>query len=160
MGEFSSRSRDIETAANVLIAKYVERHGGRPSARTILRLRAEATLTTRPEKTVYSLADLTTQWRARANTILGEDSTRWATRIIAGSTRPSLLRADDLPLDLLENLGRTVVDVVGAKRSTWRRWNLHAEASRQLMDVRFASTTDREAVLALVVDAAEQVTSR
>ena len=52
-------------------------------------------------------------------------------------------------------MGRTVVDVVGAKRSTWRRWNLHAEASRQLMDVRFAATTDREAVLGLMVDAAE-----
>jgi conjugative relaxase-like TrwC/TraI family protein len=155
MGEFSSRSRDIETAANVLIAEYVDKRGSRPSAKTILRLRAEATLTTRPEKTVHSLADLTIQWRDRANTILGEDSTTWATHIIAGRTRPSLLRADDLPLDLLENLGRTVVDVVGAKRSTWRRWNLHAEASRQLMDVRFASTTDREAVLGLIVDAAE-----
>ena len=155
MGEFSSRSRDIETAANVLIAAYIDKHGGRPSAKTILRLRAEATLTTRPEKTVRSLADLTAQWRDRANTILGENSTTWAARIIAGRSGPSLLRADDLPLDLLEDMGRTVVDVVGAKRSTWRRWNLHAEASRQLMDVRFASTTDREAVLGLIVDAAE-----
>jgi conjugative relaxase-like TrwC/TraI family protein len=155
MGEFSSRSRDIETAANVLIADYIDKHGGRPSVKTILRLRAEATLTTRPEKTVHSLADLTAQWRDRASTILGEDSTTWATRIIAGKTRPSLLRADDLPLDVLEDMGRTVVHVVGAKRSTWRRWNLHAEASRQLMDVRFASTTDREAVLGLIVDAAE-----
>jgi conjugative relaxase-like TrwC/TraI family protein len=155
MGEFSSRSRDIETATNVLIAEYVDKHGGRPSAKTILRLRAEATLTTRPEKTVRSLTDLTAQWRDRASTILGEDSTTWATRIIASSTRPPLQRADNLPLDVLEDMGRTVVDVVGAKRSTWRRWNLHAEASRQLMDVRFASTTDREAVLGLIVDAAE-----
>ena len=75
MGEFSSRSRDIETAANVLIAEYVNKRGGRPSAKTILRLRAEATLTTRPEKTVHSLADLTVQWRDRASTILGENST-------------------------------------------------------------------------------------
>ena len=155
MGEFSSRSRDIETAANVLIAEYVDKHGGRPSAKTILRLRAEATLTTRPEKTVHSLADLTAQWRDRASTILGEDSTTWATRIIAGNTQPPLLRAENLPLDVLHDMGRTVVDVVGAKRSTWRRWNLHAEASRQLRDVRFASTTDREAVIGLVVDAAE-----
>ena len=155
MGEFSSRSHDIEKAADVLIAEYVDKHGVRPSAKTILRLRAEATLTTRPEKTVHSLADLTAQWRDRANTILAEVSTTWATRIIAGSTRSPLLRAEGLSLDVLEDMGRTVVDVVGAKRSTWRRWNLHAEASRQLMDVRFTSTTDREAVLGLIVDAAE-----
>ena len=155
IGEFSSRSRDIEVAANVLIAEYVNKYGCRPSEKTILRLRAEATLRTRPEKTVHSLADLTTRWRARASTILDEDSIAWAARIIAGNGRALLLRADNLPLDMLEQIGRTVVDVVGAKRSTWRRWNLHAEASRQLMDVRFASTTDREAVLGLIVDAAE-----
>jgi conjugative relaxase-like TrwC/TraI family protein len=155
MGEFSSRSRDIEVAADVLIAEYVDKHGRRPSERTILRLRAEATLTTRPQKSVHSLADLTKQWRARASTVLGEDSTTWAARIIADSGRPLLLRADDLSLDVLEEIGATVVGVVGAKRSTWRRWNLHAEASRQLMGVRFASTVDREAVLGLIVDAAE-----
>jgi conjugative relaxase-like TrwC/TraI family protein len=156
MGEFSSRSRDIEVAADVLIAEYVNKHGRRPSEKTILRLRAEATLRTRPEKTVQSLADLTAQWRARAATVLGEDSTTWAAHIIAGSGRPVLLRADDLSLDVLEGIGVTVVGVVGAKRSTWRRWNLHAEASRQLMGVRFATTTDREAALGLIVDAAEQ----
>ncbi len=154
IGEFSSRSRDIEVAADVLIAEYVDKYGRRPSVKTILRLRAEATLRTRPEKTVHSLADLTNQWRARASTILDEDSTTWAARIIADSGRP-LLRADDLSLDVLEDIGATVVGVVGAKRSTWRRWNLHAEASRQLMDVRFASTVDREAVMGLIVDAAE-----
>ena len=104
MGEFSSRSRDIEVAADVLIAEYVDKHGGRPSAKTILRLRAEATLTTRPEKTVHSLADLTAHWRDRANRILGVDSTTWATRIVAGSTRPPLLRAEGLPLDGLEDM--------------------------------------------------------
>ncbi len=156
MGEFSSRSRDIETATDVLIGEYVDRHGRRPSGKAILRLRAEATLRTRPEKTVQSLADLTAQWRARAGTVLGEDSTTWAANIIAASGRPLLLRADDLSLEVLEGIGATVVGVVGAKRSTWRRWNLHAEASRQLMDVRFATTTDREAAIGVIVDAAEQ----
>ena len=156
MGEFSSRSRDIETTTDVLIGEYVDRYGRRPSGKAILRLRAEATLRTRPEKTMQSLADLTAQWRARAGTVLGEDSTTWAANVIAGSGRPVLLRADDLSLEVLEGIGATVVGVVGAKRSTWRRWNLHAEASRQLMDVRFATTADREAAIGVIVDAAEQ----
>jgi conjugative relaxase-like TrwC/TraI family protein len=156
ISEFSSRSRDIETATDLLIDGYVEKHGRRPSRKTILRLRAEATLTTRPEKTVQSLADLTTQWRARASMVLGEDSTTWATHLLTGRSPAQLFRADDIPVEALEDLGRTVVGVVGEKRSTWRRWNLHAEASRQLMNTRFATTTDRETVLGVIVDAAER----
>src|SRR5699024_2938943 len=41
-----------------------------------------------------------------------------------------------------------------------RRWNLHAEASRQLMGWRFASMLDREAIIGLVVDAAENASLR
>ena len=41
------------------------------------------------------------------------------------------------------------------KRSTWTHWNLMAEASRQTMDLRFATTADREAVVSMVVDAAQ-----
>lgn len=48
------------------------------------------------------------------------------------------------------------LDVAQAKkRATWRRWNLTAEAARQTMGYRFASTRDREAVIGMVVDAAE-----
>ncbi len=156
IAEFSSRSRDIEIATDTLIADFVARHGRRPSSKAILRLRAQATLTTRPEKTVHSLADLTTGWRERASMLLGQDSTTWATGVIAGGERPLPLHADEIPLIQLEQIGQTVVTVVGGKRSTWRRWNLHAEASRQLVGWRFASTGEREAILGLVVDAAEQ----
>ena len=68
-----------------------------------------------------------------------------------------LLRADDLPLDVVRGLGESVVATVGEKRSTWRRWNLTAEAARQTMRYRFASTSDREAIIGMVVDAAEAV---
>src|SRR5690606_11173619 len=68
---------------------------------------------------------------------------------------PLLLRADDIPLDVVANLGSSVVATVGEKRSTWRRWNLTAEAARQTMGYRFASARDREVVIGMVVDAAE-----
>lgn len=158
--EFSSRTRQIEEEKARLIDAYVQKHGRQPSAKTVLKLRAQATLATRPEKQVHSLADLTADWRQRASELLGEDATGWA-RSITTSTEPTaLLRADDVPLDTIADLGRAVVAVVGERRSTWRRWNLHAEASRQLMGVRFASAEDREAITGMVTDAAEQASLR
>lgn len=157
--EFSSRSRHIEEEKNRLIAAYVERHGRQPSLRTIIKLRAQATLATRPEKQVRSLADLTAEWRARTSHLLSEDATRWA-RTVTVNDAPLLLRADDMPLDVIASLGRSVVETVGEKRSTWRRWNLTAEAARQTMQYRFATTQDREAVVGMVVDVAEQASLR
>lgn len=154
--EFSRRSHDIEARTDELIAVYRQERGREPSTRTILRLRAQATLATRPDKEVRSLAELTEGWRQRATDRLEEDATGWATGLMAGAGRVAGLRADDIPLDLIDELGRSVVVTVGEKRATWRRWNLHAEASRQTMTWRFASTSDREAVVGLIVDAAER----
>jgi conjugative relaxase-like TrwC/TraI family protein len=136
---FSSRSRDIGTATDALIDGYITKHGRRPSSRVILKLRAEATLSTRPEKTVHSLAELTAGWRGRASVLLGQDSASWAANLSAGGARLPLLDAEALSHDRLEGLGRSVVQMVGERRSTWRWWNLHAEASRQLMGYRFAA---------------------
>lgn len=71
-----------------------------------------------------------------------------------------MLRADDVPLNVIGEIGRSVIEVVGEKRSTWRRWNLMAEASRQTMGWRFATMQDREAIVAMVADAAELVSLR
>jgi conjugative relaxase-like TrwC/TraI family protein len=157
---FSSRSAAIETEADRLIDRYCEEHGRRPSATTILKLRAQATLATRPAKTLTSLAELTGQWRARASAVLGVDATSWASGVLASGHEGPLLTAEKLPLDTLAQVGRTVVEIVGEKRSTWRRWNLHAEASRQVAGLRFVSTVDREAVVGLIVDFAERASLR
>lgn len=159
VAEFSSRSRHIEEEKNRLIEQYVQAHGRQPSTATIIKLRAQATLTTRPEKEVRALADLTREWRERAGRVLGTDATGWARRV-AANEELLLLRADDVPLDVIASLGQSVVEAVGEKRATWRRWNLTAEAARQTMDYRFASTEDREAVVSMVVDAAEAASLR
>ncbi|MGP5291069.1 MobF family relaxase [Brachybacterium tyrofermentans] len=158
--EFSSRARDIDAEADRLIAVYTTEHGRRPSARTIVRLRAQATLATRPEKQVHSLADLTSGWRDRAGRLLGEDATGWAGNVLAEAQQVRPLRADDVPLEVISELGQAVVEVVGEKRSTWRRWNLHSEASRQSMAWRFATASDREAIVGMIADAAEQASLR
>lgn len=158
--EFSSRSRHINDATDLLIAAYVAQHGRRPSGETIVKMRAQATLATRPEKQIRSLAELTAEWRTRATSTLDRDATEWVQNIVGSGGERAVLRADDVPLDLLADLGQAVVAAVGEKQSTWRRWNLHAEASRQTMGWRFASTEDREAVVGLIVDAAEGVSLR
>ncbi|WP_313541154.1 MobF family relaxase [Leifsonia aquatica] len=157
--EFSTRSRHIDVEADRLIQQYVTAHGRRPSPPTILRLRAQATLSTRPDKEVRALSELTSEWRDRAGRVLGQDATTWA-RGVTANEAPLLLRADDVPLDVLADLGRTVVGAVAEKRSSWRRWNLYAEAARQTMGWRFSSTQDREAIIDLVVDAAEGASFR
>jgi conjugative relaxase-like TrwC/TraI family protein len=153
---FSSRSRVIDEETDRLIADHVDRHGHRPSPTRIIELRAKATLETRPDKVIRSLFDLTTEWRERAQTIIGVSPVEWARSATARPAARPTLRVDDIPLHVMSEVGVSVVGAVSEKRSTWRHWNLWAEASRQTMEWRFATVEDREAVVGMVVDAAKQ----
>ncbi len=154
--EFSGRTSHIEQEADRLIAEYEAAHGHRPSKKEIIVMRAKATRATRPEKEVHSLLDLTTEWRGRAQKILGRGAVDWAKEVTARSIARPTLRADDVSLDVLGEVVGSVVGAVEEKRSTWKHWNLWAEASRQTMGWRFASAEDREAVVGMIVDAAKQ----
>lgn len=91
---FSSRSHDLGLETGRLIAAYIDHHGHRPSSTAVIKLRAQATLATRPDKTVQSLADLTAQWRTHAAAMLGVDPTGWVSDLIgARGTRPPLVVA-------------------------------------------------------------------
>jgi len=160
MDEFSSRTRDIERSKDRLVAEYTERHGRAPSRKMLWQIRQQATLETRPEKQKHSLSELTGQWRRRARRVLDEDPVGWARQVVAAGSHEALLRADDVDLGEIDRLVHVVVEQVADRRSTWRRWNLHAEAVRQTMDLRFASTVDREAVVGLIVDGAEAASLR
>ncbi|WP_446686071.1 MobF family relaxase [Microbacterium arthrosphaerae] len=158
--EFSTRAHAIDDETDRLIAAYVASHGHRPAAATIMKLRAQATLSTRPEKQLHSLAELTAGWRNRATSALGREATSWAHGLVADSAGPTLMRAMDLSPQQLATLGNSVMVTVADKRTTWRRWNLVAEAARQTMPMRFATASDREAVVELVADAAESASLR
>lgn len=153
LAEFSSRSRDIEVVKDRLIDEFVATRGRRPSARQVVKLRARATLETRPEKIIHSLAELTADWRRRAQPLLGSEPTAWARRVALDQSAPAL-SADAVPPDLVDGVAAQVVEIVSQKRATWTHWNLWAEASRQTMGWRMATAADREQVVALVVDAA------
>jgi conjugative relaxase-like TrwC/TraI family protein len=159
VAEFSSRSRHIDITTDALINAYQDRHGRRPGPVTIMKLRAQATLSTRPAKEVRSLAELTAAWRERAERVLGQDATQWASTEASISPAP-MLRAEDVPREAIDEIGSSVMTAVSEKRATWRHWNLAAEAARQLAQHRFVSASERIAVIGLVVDAAEQVCLR
>ncbi|WP_257430060.1 MobF family relaxase [Nocardioides carbamazepini] len=153
IAEFSSRTHEIELKKDELIAEYVARHGRMPSPKTIVELRAQATLATRPPKELRSLVDLTAEWRSRASERLGVDATTWAATLLGVGGAP--LTVHDVPLAAIDAIGAEVVAAVEVRRAVWNHWNLMAEASKQTMDLRFATTSDREAVVSMVVDAAQ-----
>ncbi|SHI71124.1 conjugative relaxase domain-containing protein, TrwC/TraI family [Tessaracoccus bendigoensis DSM 12906] len=162
IAEFSRRTtggsdagEGIEQVKNRLIEQYVAEHGRQPSAATIAKLRQQATLETRPEKELHSLAELTADWRARAEVLLGEDAPTWAQHLLDRGASEARLRADDLGMEQIEDLASVVLISVANRRATWGRWNLHAETMRQIMGVRFATTDDRLRVLDQIVAHAE-----
>ncbi|MGE0306832.1 MAG: MobF family relaxase [Acidimicrobiia bacterium] len=164
VAEFSNRARAIEVEKNRLIEQYERNHGRAPDAATIIKLRATATLTTRPEKHVHSLAELTEIWRARASRILGGDATRWARGLLARGARGDvvelargLLREGDVSPVVVAEVAQATVGAVSQKRSTWKHWNLWAEASRQTMEWRFATVADREAAVGRIVEEAKRI---
>jgi len=154
--EFSSRARHIDIEKDRLIDEYVAVHGRAPSKVTIIRLRQQATLATRPEKQLRSLADLSHEWRTRARRLLGRDATEWARGVVLPADAPMLLRAEDVPRGILDQVALRAVEAASERRSTWSRWNLYAESARQTMGWRFVTTEDREAIVGMITDAAEE----
>lgn len=143
---FSQRSHVIEAEKNRLVAAFRDRHGCDPSTVQVLKLRQQATLSTRPDKQLHSLAELTEQWRERASAVLGMDAQAWAKGIgtdAISHARDTGLGAADLTAQRTAELAATVLSAVEAKRSTWSYWNLHAEASRQLMGHHFVTAAER-----------------
>jgi len=160
VAEFSSRSRHIDVEKDRLIDEYIAAHGRVPSKVTIIRLRQQATLATRPEKQLRSLADLTLEWRTRASRLLGYDATAWARDAVHDERASTPLRAEDISHGILNQVAARVVEVASERRSTWGRWNLYAEAARQTMGWRFVATEDREAIVGMITDAAEELSVR
>lgn len=154
IAEFSGRTRQIEEEKDRLIAAYVDRHGRQPSRATIVKLRAQATLATRPEKQIRSLSDLTDEWRQRARAHLRCDAASWARHVISAQVSAAV-DVDTMAPDAIRRVAVQVIDEVSSQRSTWRHWNLWAAASKETMGWRFRSVEEREAIVARIVEVAE-----
>ncbi|BCW47995.1 MobF family relaxase [Arthrobacter sp. StoSoilB13] len=153
--EFSNRSRLIDVETDRLVKAWITEHGTRPSATTTVKLRQQATLSTRnpKEATPTPLWELSATWRDRSRT-KGFDPER----VVASTIRRSHNRpfgVGDFAPDWIAAVGHVTRQRVAAKRSTWNRWNLIAEAERVCAEIRCASPADRNAVIDGVATEAE-----
>ncbi|NLA65672.1 MAG: relaxase domain-containing protein [Leucobacter sp.] len=155
--EYSARSKQIRGEKDRLIEEYVRKHGRQPSSATIIKMRQQATLSTRRAKRVPSLRELTQSWRDRALAHVG-DSFLFADRFReAGRERLNDLplwtfRHDDVDDEAAREAAEYVLHNLAATRSTWGRTNAETGALRAIAGWRFRSPEDRDLAAKRVVD--------
>ena len=152
--EFSNRSRLIDLETDRLVAAG-PRAGTPPTATTTVKLRQQATLSTRTAKpeTAIPLHQLSAQWRARAAAKGFESREVLANTIRRSRTAP--FRACDFTPDWVDTVGSLTRERVATKRATWNRWNLLAEAERVCAEIRCHTPADRHTMIDTVATAAE-----
>jgi conjugative relaxase-like TrwC/TraI family protein len=148
---FSRRRAAIEEQYRVLAADYRRRHGHEPPREAQLRLAQQATLETRQAKTRgSSLTDKISGWRAEAAPVIGKVALN-RVEDICRDRQPGITAPGDVPVG---EIAARVLAVVSEEKATWTRWNLLAEAERQLRCYRFPHPADRDTVTSLVVERA------
>ncbi len=153
--EFSSRSRLIDIEAARLVNGWSETHVREPSNAVKLRLRQQATLSTRTAKDhdVVPLNARTRQWRERAQAKgFGPEAVLMAT-INRSHTHP--LTFTDADAAWITSTAGLVRDLVARRRATWNRWNLIAEAERVCLEIRCTTAADRIRLMDAIATSAE-----
>ncbi|MEC5193300.1 MULTISPECIES: MobF family relaxase [unclassified Arthrobacter] len=153
--EFSNRSRLIDLETDRLVAEWTASHSDPPTATTTIKLRQQATLSTRRPKpeTAAPLHQLSAQWRARAAANGFEPSLVLANTVRRSHAAP--YRTGDFTADWIDSVGSLTRERVATKRATWNRWNLLAEAERVCADIRCNTPADRNTMIDAVATAAE-----
>jgi conjugative relaxase-like TrwC/TraI family protein len=144
LAEFSTRSRRIEDATRALVADFRNKVGQAPNRAEVLRLRQQATLATRPAKSLLPLAELVAGWRDRAGAHISLPS---LLARVTGGAGDLPLSVDLLSEDGLMRLAGVTLAGLQDRRATWNRWNVRAEAARAARGLRMAGAADRLAVI-------------
>ena len=155
--EFSIRSRKLNEATDQSVEDYVKRYGRRPSDAQIIRLRQQATLSTRRAKRNLSLKALTADWRKRASKHVGDTflaAERVLTRGAQQLKRYPLwsFRTDDVQLQQAQEVVQFALQVLGTERSTWKRTNAEKAVYDATAHWRFRSPEDRRATIKRITD--------
>ena len=154
--EFSNRSRLINLETDRLVAEWITEHGHPPTAATTIKLRQQATLATRVPKDELPtpLRGLSSQWRARASAKGFQPADVLAATINRSKSSP--FTVTDFSPDWIAAVATLARERVAAKRSTWNRWNLLAEAERVCAQIRCRTASDRDTLIDAIATAAEQ----
>ncbi|MGH8879618.1 MAG: MobF family relaxase, partial [Stackebrandtia sp.] len=128
---FSRRRLDLEARYKQLIAAYRADYGAELSAAICHKLARQATLDTRPDKpALRSLKQMRHEWEADLTHTFGAKALRHIASAVP--SRAAVAETASLSTDKAETIAASVVRTVGSQRSTWTRWNLHAETERTL----------------------------
>jgi len=150
---FARRSTAVRAAAEDLIADYRRRHGRDPDLPARIRLQGQAALTTRPAKpAARSLDELLADWRRRA--IAATDPATVANLLSAARAAAARLRTTtpEPGVDVAA-VAEQVLAAVAARRTTFRRRHVLAEARRHLM-LTLAGATAAPHLAEAITDAA------
>ncbi|ALO68181.1 hypothetical protein AS189_18855 [Arthrobacter alpinus] len=153
--EFSNRSHRIDEEKDRLVTAWTQEHGLEPSPTTVLKLRQQATLSTRQAKgkEPRPLSDLAAGWRSRAQRLGFEPAD--VIRHTINRSHECPVNAADLTESWVTAAATATRQAVAQRRATWNRWNLLAEAERICAEIRCDSAADRRHMLDVVVTAAE-----
>ncbi|MCY0903630.1 MobF family relaxase [Arthrobacter sp. H14-L1] len=153
--EFSNRSRRIDEEKDRLIQAWTMEHGRGPSPTMVVKLRQQATLSTRlaKGKEPRPLSDLAAGWRSRAVRLDFEPVQVIRHTINRSHERP--VTAADLTEPWVNAAAAAARLAVAHRRATWNRWNLLAEAERICAEIRCASPADRRHMIDAVTTAGE-----
>jgi len=127
--EFSSRRRQTEQSYLQVHADFVAREGREPTRAESYRMYQTATLVDRPEKVMHTPEQERTAWRERAAAVGIEQPGLLGRQMAQASA--VLGRAADPAWR--EHLAAAVIGELAARRASWRRSNVEAEVTRQIV---------------------------
>lgn len=149
---FSSRRTEIEARYEQLVREFRREHGHDPPRATCHQLARQANLDTREgKKAARSVARMRADWVESLTETFGPGAVDRLTAAVPETETPLV---DTTEVDV-PGLAVQVVARVAEERSTWTRWNLHAEAERLVRSsVVFGSqSAHHEAIAAVVAEA-------
>lgn len=154
--EFSTRSNAINAEADRLITVWEETHGRAAPNPVIVKLRQQATLSTRTAKdhdaAHMSLASKMAAWQERALQ-LGIDPGQ----IIKAATGQSTAQITNAMLDqdVIDQLGNLALTDTSLRRTTFTHANLIASAERITRGIRTPTVQEREVLIDRIVQAGQ-----
>lgn len=156
---FSTRRASIREELDRLAQEYTVKFGHAPGTESMLKLAQQATLETRAvKKSGKSLEELVTEWRFRAQEVIGERAlNRLGERVIGSGEVRQAARID------VATVARELVEKVEATRAVWALNHLEAEAQRWAKEYsvghgHVADATVREIIAHVVEHEAQRVT--
>ncbi|GAB7003551.1 hypothetical protein JCM18899A_10220 [Nocardioides sp. AN3] len=131
---WSRRREDIVTRQRSLAAEFTRAHGRPPTTVESVALAQQANLETRQAKhPPRSEAEQRATWQREANGVLGSPEALSA--MVRDAFEPVAAEQPAPTAAWVEQTARRVIDELEARRATWQRWHIIAEAQRQIRDV-------------------------